>query len=810
MKFRSITSVKNLKGKRVLLRIDANVPVENGRVIDGKQGRIAQAAESIRWLSKKGARVIVLAHLGRPNGKRNAADTLKPVAKRLEELLKKKIFFNQTTSLKNGQVAILENLRFDLREEKNDSGFAEKLASLGDLYVNDGFGVSHRAHASVAAIQAFLPSYAGPLLLKEVQELSKVREHPKRPLIVVLGGAKLETKVDVLTHLAPKADKILIGGAIATTFLVASGKKMGKSFFEPEQIKIARALLKKFGKKMVLPIDVRVVKNSKLDHRPRHSDVELVGSTDTVVDIGQQSMRHYLRELQEAKTIVWNGPFGVCEVRAFCESTEWLARTIASVKAPVKVVGGGDTLPIIERLRLADRFTHVSTGGGAMLVFLAGKKLPVLNHLLSSDMKIDKIHAHEILDSRGNPTLKVSVLLKDGTVGSASVPSGASTGIHEALELRDGDKKRYGGKGVLKAVANVNTKIAQALTGKSVFDQRALDEAMLVLDGTLNKHRLGANAILGVSLACAHAGAKAKRMPLYRYLNKTFSLDKTYGTDRTYLLPYPTMNILNGGRHADWAIDVQECMIIPQQKIFRERLRCGAEIFHALATVLKKRGFSTQVGDEGGYAPKLKKNEEALKLILEAIRKAGFAPGKDVKLGMDVASSEFYNEKNKRYTFKTEGTVLTAEHLQKLYLSWAKRYPIALIEDPFAQDDWDHWAAFTQAAGKKLTIVGDDFFVTNVERLKKGIELGAANAVLIKVNQIGTLSETMETILLAQKHGYKIVVSHRSGETEDTTIADLAVAVNAEYIKTGSLSRSERLAKYNRLLEIEEELSYGR
>ena len=421
-------------------------------------------------------------------------------------------------------------------------------------------------------------------------------------------------------------------------------------------------------------------------------------------------------------------------------------------------------------------------------------------------MNIDMIHAHEILDSRGNPTLKVSVMLKDGTVGSASVPSGASTGIHEALELRDGDKKRYGGKGVLKAVANVNTKIAKILVGKNIFDQRAIDDSMRMLDGTMNKSRLGANAILGVSLACAHAGAKAKRMPLYRYVRWAFELDRTNTTNGTYKLPYPTMNILNGGRHADWAIDLQECMIIPQQKKFRERLRCGVEVFHALADVLKKRGFSTQVGDEGGYAPKLKKNEDALKMILEAIRKADYVAGKDVLLGMDVASSEFYDEKTKRYVMHTDQRTLTAAQLIKMYETWIKKYPLSLIEDPMSQDDWENWVAATNVLGKKTTIVGDDFFVTNAERVKKGIEMGAANAVLIKVNQIGTLSETIDTILLAQQHGYKIVVSHRSGETEDTTIADLAVAVNAEHIKTGSLSRSERLAKYNRLLEIEEEL----
>ena len=416
---------------------------------------------------------------------------------------------------------------------------------------------------------------------------------------------------------------------------------------------------------------------------------------------------------------------------------------------------------------------------------------------------IAQIHAHEILDSRGNPTVNVSVILKDGTIGSASVPSGASTGSHEALELRDGDKKRYGGLGVKKAVGNVNRTVAAALKGKSVFDQRGIDNLMRMMDGTSNKRRLGANAILGVSLACAHAGAKAKHLPLYKYLRTVYQLG-----NRPYRLPYPTMNIMNGGVHAGWAIDLQECMIIPQQKKFAERLRCGAEVFHTLKALLKKKGFSTLVGDEGGFAVKWKSNEEALKVIMQAIKNAGYKPGRDVKLGMDPASSEFYDAKSARYHLRSDKKMLTAEQMIKLYQAWCKKYPLVMIEDGLAEDDWNNWQKLTKALGKTVTLVGDDLFVTNVERLAKAIKMQVGNAILIKVNQIGTLSESMDAILLAQKHGYKINVSHRSGETEDTTIADLAVAVNAEHIKTGSLSRSERLAKYNRLLEIAEEV-YG-
>jgi len=419
-------------------------------------------------------------------------------------------------------------------------------------------------------------------------------------------------------------------------------------------------------------------------------------------------------------------------------------------------------------------------------------------------LKIKDVNAWEILDSRGNPTVRVCVVLDNGVEGIASVPSGASTGMHEALELRDGDRKRYDGKGVLKAVANVNKIIAPLLYGFIVTKQKEIDETMVKLDGTENKSRLGANAILGVSLACAHAAANALRRPLYKYIRATYNLQAT-----TYKLPYPTMNVLNGGRHADWAADIQEFMIIPLQKKFSERVRCGAEIFHALHDVLKKHGYPVSVGDEGGYAPRLKNNEEAFKLLAEAVDKAGYNTPGALKLGIDAAASEFFNKKTRKYEMNVDKKNLDARQLGGLYLKWARRYPLISIEDPFAEDDWDSWVEFIKTLKHeniKTLIVGDDLFVTNVKRLQKGIQLKAANAILIKLNQIGTLSETIDTIALAQKHGYKISVSHRSGETMDTTIADLAVAVNADYIKTGSLSRSERVEKYNRLMEIEDEL----
>jgi enolase len=402
---------------------------------------------------------------------------------------------------------------------------------------------------------------------------------------------------------------------------------------------------------------------------------------------------------------------------------------------------------------------------------------------------IESCHALEILDSRGNPTLKVTVLSQDGFIGQASVPSGASTGEHEAVELRDNDPKRYGGKGVLKAIANVNGPLNQFLKGKSIFEQVALDRAMVALDGTGNKARLGANAILGISLAVAKCAANAKKLPLYKYI----------GGDQATLLPCPMMNVINGGVHADNGLDFQEFMIRPVgAPSFHEALRYGAETFHALKDLLKKRGLSTAVGDEGGFAPRLASHEEALDLIVEAIHKAGYRPKQDISIALDPASSEFY--KQGKYSGKT-----TDEQIDYL-IRLSEKYPIDSIEDGLDQNDWDGWVRLTQKLGKKIQLVGDDIFVTNTRYLQKAIEMHAANAILIKVNQIGTLTETAEAIHLAKTHHYNTVMSHRSGETEDTTIADLAVAFGCGQIKTGSLCRSERIAKYNRLLEIEAEL----
>lgn len=410
---------------------------------------------------------------------------------------------------------------------------------------------------------------------------------------------------------------------------------------------------------------------------------------------------------------------------------------------------------------------------------------------------IKEIYAREVLDSRGNPTVEVEVYTESEGFGRAIVPSGASTGEYEAVELRDGDKKRYSGKGVLKAVENVNEIIAPELIGMNVFDQVGIDRLMIELDGTENKSRLGANAILGVSMACAKAASDMCGLSLYNYL----------GGFNAKELPTPMMNILNGGAHADWCIDIQEIMIMPTgASSFKEALRMGAEVFHSLKKVLKDKGMVTSVGDEGGYAPKLSSNEEAFKTVIEAIKNAGYVPGKDIYLAMDVASSEFYNSETGLYELKSEGKNLTSDEMISFYEDLCKKYPIISIEDGLDENDWDGWKVLTKKLGEKVQLVGDDLFVTNTKRLKTGIEKHVANAILIKVNQIGTLTETFEAIEMAKKAGYTAVVSHRSGETEDTTIADIAVALNTGQIKTGSLSRTDRIAKYNQLLRIEDEL----
>jgi enolase len=411
---------------------------------------------------------------------------------------------------------------------------------------------------------------------------------------------------------------------------------------------------------------------------------------------------------------------------------------------------------------------------------------------------IIQVHARQILDSRGNPTVEAEVITENGILGRAAVPSGASTGKHEAVELRDGDKEVYGGKGVLQAVKNINKQIEKELLGVSVFEQQMIDRVMLEADGTKNKSKLGANAILAVSLAAAHAAANELGMPLYRYV----------GGVNARTLPVPMMNILNGGAHADNKIDFQEFMVMPfGAASFSEALRMGVEVFHQLKSVLKKKGYSTNVGDEGGFAPNIQSNEEAIETVLKAIEEAGYSPGKDIWIAMDAAVSELWDEKKKQYVFHKSGSkAMSSDEMVEFWKKWIKKYPIVSIEDGLAEDDWDGWQKLTAAIGDKVQLVGDDLFVTNVTRLQKGIDEKIANSILIKVNQIGSLSETINAVDLAHRNAYSSVMSHRSGETEDTTIADLAVALNCGQIKTGSASRSDRIAKYNQLLRIEEQL----
>jgi enolase len=411
---------------------------------------------------------------------------------------------------------------------------------------------------------------------------------------------------------------------------------------------------------------------------------------------------------------------------------------------------------------------------------------------------ITDVIARQVLDSRGNPTVEADVHTSDGLMGRAAVPSGASTGKHEAVELRDNDKKKFLGKGVLKAVNNINNLLSEELYGFDITDQRGIDAFMLEMDGTPNKAKLGANAILAVSLAAAKAAAQSTGLSLYRYI----------GGANARTLPVPMMNILNGGAHADNKIDFQEFMVMPiGASTFSEGLRWGVEIFHTLKTVLKEKGYSTNVGDEGGFAPNIQSNEEAIETVLKAIEKAGYKPGEQVAIAMDAANSELYNDKDKKYHFHKSGkTVMTSEELVAYWVKWCKKYPIVSIEDGMAEDDWKGWKMLTDALGNKVQLVGDDLFVTNVTRLERGIKEKIANGLLVKVNQIGTLSETIDAVTMAQVNGYNTIMSHRSGETEDATIADLAVALNCGQIKTGSASRSDRMAKYNQLLRIEEEL----
>ena len=616
----------------------------------------------------------------------------------------------------------------------------------------------------------------------------------------------------MLSALLTRCQAVLLGGGMANTFLAAKGVSLGKSLIEPDQLENASRIIDEARRKRVrlmLPTDAVVAPQIHARARTRTVPIDEVPKDQMVVDIGPATLKAYTEHLSKSRTVFWNGPMGVFEVSQMADGTNAMAKFLArrARAGVVVVVGGGDSVAAVERLGLSRPDDPCQHGRRRVARIPRGQD-PARRRRAAAGRRgdrpgqgghvttlIEDVIGREILDSRGNPTVEVDVFLDDGAVGTALVPSGASTGAHEAVELRDGDAARYGGKGVLNAVRHVNETIRPELLGIDASDQVSLDRLLISLDGTENKSKLGANALLGVSLAVAHAAAESVGLPLYRYLGGTAA--------RT--LPVPLVNILNGGKHAIDSTDFQEFMIAPLgAPTFREGLRWAVETFHALGTLLHEEGFATTVGDEGGYAPSLGSNEDAIGAVLTAIERAGYTPGEQIAIALDPATTELFGDG--RYTLAREGRALNGSELIDFWADWVDRYPIVSIEDGLAEDDWEGWTALTERLGERIQLVGDDLLVTNTKRLERAIRERAANSILVKLNQIGTLTETVEAVEMAHRAGWTAIISHRSGETEDTTIADLAVALNSGQIKTGSMSRSERIAKYNRLLRIEEEL----
>jgi len=836
----------DVSGKRVFIRVDFNVPQDkkDPSNITNTQ-RIDAALPTIKYCLDKGCKSVVLcSHLGRPDGSRVEKYSLAPVAKCLEGKLSMPVNFLSDccgpeveaacADPAPGSVILLENCRFHVEEEgkgvdqdgnktKADKGktaeFRASIAKLADIYCSDAFGTAHRAHSSMMG-DGYAVKCSGFLVAKELGAFAKVLDNPARPLTAILGGAKVSDKIQLIKNMLDKVDIMIIGGGMAFTFLkVIHGMEIGKSLYDEEGAKIVEEIMtkaKEKGVEIVLPVDF--VCSSEFGEGGEQTMGDLTSGVPEgfmALDCGPLSIEKNAAAIAKSKTIIWNGPMGVFEMAKYEAGTKSMMDNIVDVTkaGAVTVIGGGDTATACAKYNTEDKVTHCSTGGGASLELLEGKVLPGVATLDAAANRniILTIRAREIFDSRGNPTVEVD-LCTETQLFRAAVPSGASTGIYEALELRDNDKSRLMGKGVLKAVSNVNDIIGPKLIGMDVTDQAGIDKIMVEeLDGTKNewgwcKAKLGANAILAVSMAVCRAGAAALEMPLYQYIAKLGGkpMDK-------FVMPVPAMNVINGGSHAGNRLACQEFMILPVgASTFKEAMIMGAEVYHTLKTCIKKKygQDACNVGDEGGFAPSVQDNDEALDVLMDAIKISGHE-GK-IKIGTDVAASEFYKDGVYDLDFKNPDSSpemkKTAAEMIEYYKSWLTKYPFVSIEDPFDQDDWDAYKAMMDAVGNDVQIVGDDLLVTNPTRIAKGLEVGACNALLLKVNQIGSISEAIQAATMSQAAGWGVMVSHRSGETEDSFIADLVVGLRTGQIKTGAPCRSERLAKYNQLLRIEEEL----
>jgi len=837
----------DVMGKRVFIRVDFNVPQDkkDPSIITNTQ-RIDAALPTIQHCLTQGCKSVVLcSHLGRPDGCVVAKFTLAPVAKCLEEKLKRPVIFLKGTvgpeveaacaNPAAGSVILLENCRYCVEEEgkgvdadgkkiKADKdavkAFRASLAKLADIFCSDAFGTAHRAHSSMMG-DGYSVKCSGFLVAKELAAFSKVLDEPGRPLLAILGGAKVSDKILLIKNLLDKVNMMIIGGGMAFTFLKVINKiEIGSSLYDEEGSKIVEEIMAKAkakGCEIILPVDFVCSSKFGEDGEIKMASLETgVPAGFMGLDCGPESIKKNAEAVAKAKTIIWNGPMGVFEMKSFEAGTKTLMDNVVAATSSgcVTVIGGGDTATACKKYDTETKVTHCSTGGGASLELLEGKDLPgvtTLDPAPEPRARIKLVRAREIFDSRGNPTVEVDICTENALF-RAAVPSGASTGIYEALELRDGVKTRLLGKGVLMACKNVNDIIAPKLYDMDVTQQRAIDKLMVeTLDGSKNewgwsKSKLGANAILAVSMAVCRAGAAASEMPLYQYIAKLSGkpLDR-------FVMPVPSFNVINGGSHAGNRLACQEFMILPTGATsFKEAMIIGAEVYHTLKGVIKKKygQDACNVGDEGGFAPGVQDNNEALDILMDAIEKSGF---KDkVKIGTDVAASEFYVDGKYDLDFKnpesSDAMKLTPSALMDYYCSWLDKYPFVSIEDPFDQDDWDSYKSFMERVGKDQQIVGDDLLVTNPNRIKKALDVGACNALLLKVNQIGSMTEAIEAATLSQSNGWGVMVSHRSGETEDSFIADLVVGLRTGQIKTGAPCRSERLAKYNQLLRIEEEL----